>query len=132
MALLVVSAFGMVRVTLYAQAAETLAASQRMKQELRAARLTSDDLEILPRGARATVADRSIAASTMSMGKPISVKYIALPKTLPQPAASTTSTRTSASSIIPEGVEGLAAAAAQITAREAQVLLASGSGLGPR
>ena len=34
------------------------------------------------------------------------------------------------SSLFPGGVEGLAAAAAQITAREAQVLLASGSGLG--
>ena len=68
----------------------------------------------------------------MRMTRPASVRYIALAArsslaTVPPP---TGPPRRATSSLLPGGVEGLAAAAAQITAREAQVLLASGSGLG--
>ncbi len=130
--LIAVSAFGMVRVTLSAQAAETLVASEKVKVELRAERLALDDLEI----SRVSLAEpsriESIAATSMRMTRPISVRYIALPARLspgskaPGPAKA----ETGAGSMLPGGIQGIVGAAAQITAREAQVLLASGSGLG--
>ncbi len=129
--LLAASAFGMVRVTLSAQAAETLAASQKVEKELRAAQLASDDLEI----SRVALAEpsriESIAATTMHMTRPANVHYIALPANLPPAAKPTAATPAAGQgSLLPESLKGVFGAAAQITAREAQVLLASGSGLG--
>jgi hypothetical protein len=129
--LLVVGAFGMVRVTLSAQAAQALAASQKMKKELRAERLVSDDLEISRVALAQPFRIESIAASSMSMGKPVSVRYIALPAKLPSatpPPGAGSPMKTS--SLAPVDLGVLAAATAQLTSREAQVLLASGSGLG--
>jgi hypothetical protein len=98
---------------------------------LRTERLLADDLEIYKVALAEPRRIESIAASTMSMGKPGSVKYIALPARLPGGSRAATSVPTKkTSSLLPGAVEGVAAAAAQITAREAQVLLASGSGLG--
>ena len=130
--LAVVSAFGMVRVTLSANAAETSAMAFKVKKELRAEQEQGQTLEMY-RGALAEPSRiESIAATSMRMTKPADVRYIRLPST---PATSTapSAARKRVSSASVSGVfDGIAQAAARIAAGEAQVLLASGSGLDER
>ena len=128
--LFVVSAFGMARVTLSAQAAATSVAAMKMKSELRAARQQSESLEI-DRGALAQPSRIESVAAGLRMGRPADVRYIALPKALAVPAASAAAGSGGVSSLrVPDSLKGVLDAAARITANEAQVLLASGSGLG--
>jgi cell division protein FtsL len=127
--LFVVSAFGMARVTLSAQAAATSVAAMRMKTELRAARQQSESLE-LDRGTLARASRIESAAAGLQMGRPANVRYISLPKALAVPAAGATAAAKTTSMRVPDSLKGMVDAAARITANEAQVLLASGSGLG--
>jgi len=133
-ALFVVSAFGVVRVTLSAQAAVASVAAMKMKTELRMARQQSESLEI-DRGALAEASHIESVAAGLRMARPANVRYIALPKALAVPAASAAAgsaqaVGTSMLIRVPASLKGVLDAAARITANEAQVLLASGSGLG--
>jgi hypothetical protein len=123
--LVLLAAFGMVRVTLSAQAAEASALSQRMKTELRTEREQAETLELYKGALMQPSRVESIAASA-GMTRPGDVRYIALPKKLPAAPAATPKT----TSMLPVEVRGVLEAAAAISAREAQVLLASGSALG--
>jgi hypothetical protein len=123
--LALLAAFGMVRVTLSAQAAEASALSQKMKTELRTEQQQAETLELYKGALTDPSRVESIAVSA-GMTKPGDVRYIALPKKLPAVSAPTRKT----TSMLPTGVRGILEAAAAISAREAQVLLASGSALG--
>jgi hypothetical protein len=130
--LFAVSAFGMARVTLSAQAAATSVAAMKIKAELRAATEEAESLE-LDRGALAQPSRIESAAATLQMGRPANVRYIALPKALAVPAAGAAAGREASSTTalhVPDQLKGVLDAAARITANEVQVLLASGSGLG--
>jgi hypothetical protein len=123
--LVLLAAFGMVRVTLSAQAAEASALSQKMKTELRTEVEQSETLELY-RGALMQPSRVESVAASAGMTRPGDVRYIALPKSLPSAPSATPKT----TSMLPAGVRGIIEAAAAISAREAQVLLASGSALG--
>ena len=130
-ALFAVSAFGMARVTLSAQAAATSVAAMKMKSELRSAMQQSESLE-LDRSSLAQASRIESAAVGLRMARPAQVRYIALPKALAVPAASAAAGAGGGVSavVVPDQFKGVLDAAARITANEAQVLLASGSGLG--
>ena len=132
-ALVVVSAFGMARITLSAQAAATTVEAMKLERELKAAQAESERLE-LNRESLAGPSRIESAAVGIRLGRPATVRYIALPKALAVPAASAAagagSTAGQRFSVrVPQELKGVLEAAARITATEAQVLLASGSGL---
>ena len=128
--LLVVSVLGLARVTLSAQAAATSVAAMKMKTELRAAVQQSESLE-LDRSSLARASRIESAAAGLQMARPATIRYIALPKALAVPAASAAAGASKTSQLtVPAPLKGVVDVAARITANEAQVLLASGSGLG--
>lgn len=71
--------FGMVRVTLSAKAAEASIDAGRLRQDIRAAELVADDLEVDRSALMTPSRIEAIATSTMRMASPGSVKYIAMP-----------------------------------------------------
>lgn len=137
--LVVLTAIGLVRVAVLAKAAEMTLTEGTLAKEIKSQRIVTDQLEI-DRSSLATPSRiEEIAATTMQMVRPKSVRYITMPPVAADAAASASAgagtgpERTEASGTAsPSGAERVAAVLktlAEMSAGEAQALLVGDVGL---
>lgn len=123
-ALVAAVVLGGARVTLIARATEVAMGETRLQAEIKAERTVTDQLEVDKSSLSTPSRIAGIAASTMNMGAPVSVRYITLSKA-PTAASGTAATSGPASN----GIARVVAAVMDMSAGEAQSLLVGDLGL---
>lgn len=134
MCVLVIAAIvGVVRVAIVARAAEMTLSESELSAGIKAQRLETDRLEI-DRGSLATPSRiEAIAAETMGMSRPASVRYITLPAAQGESEPRGATAAATQGPRVGDAVKAVVAALADVSAIEAQALLVGGVGAtGPR
>ncbi|MDO8963311.1 MAG: hypothetical protein Q7W30_02340 [Coriobacteriia bacterium] len=131
-ALVTLAALGGARIALIVRATEMSISETRIQAGIKAQRIEGDQLEADRSSLSTPSRIENIAAATMSMGRPKSVRYITLPGgevTATPEAASPSGAEVSRADTAPGGITALLGAVMEMSAGEAQSLLVGELGL---
>jgi cell division protein FtsL len=125
--LVAVTAVGLVRVAIIARAAEMTMSESTLSKRIKDQRIESDRLEIDASSLGTPSRIEEIAAATMRMGRPASVRYISLPET--DEAAAEAAAVSGDGAGVATALGEVLGALADMSAGEAQSLLVGDVGL---